>query len=127
MYIFISAQENYDWNVYRSLQTPALGESHEKELSDERARDRKRTLSRLSVVTGGMRRASLRNTSVFRQMCRLTGTTLFVCLFGNMRASSGQSFVCFVCLWGKYYNNLSAESFNPKKVIVYVSILFRRV
>lgn len=56
-------RKNYDWNVYRSLQTPALRESHEKELSDERARDRKRTLSRLSVVMGGRRRVSLRNTS----------------------------------------------------------------
>lgn len=55
MYIFISAQENYDWNMYKSLQTLALGESHEKELSDERARDRKRTLSQLSVVTGERR------------------------------------------------------------------------
>lgn len=63
VYIFISAQENYDWNMCKSLQTPALRELHEKELSDERARDRERTLSQLSVVTGGKRRASLRNTS----------------------------------------------------------------
>lgn len=93
MYIFISAQENYDWNVYRSLQTPALGESHEKELSDERARDRKRTLSRLSVVTGGMRRAGLPNMSGFSRMCRLTGATLFVGLFGNRRAGGRQEAV----------------------------------
>lgn len=36
-----------------SLQTPALREWHEKELSDERAHDIKRTLSRLRVVMGG--------------------------------------------------------------------------
>lgn len=51
VYIFISVLGSYDWNVYRSLQTPSLGESYEKELSDERARDTKRTLSRLSVVS----------------------------------------------------------------------------
>ena len=53
MCIFISAQENYDWNVYKSLQTLALGESHEKELSDEKTRDRKRTLSRLMLLREG--------------------------------------------------------------------------
>lgn len=45
----------------------------------------------------------------------------------NFSLSLGQSFVCLLLVWGKDYNNLSTESFNPKKVIVYVSILFCRV
>lgn len=64
--IFISVQENDEWNVQRSLQTRAPGEALEKELSDERARDIKRTLSGLRVVRGGGRRAGPASTATGR-------------------------------------------------------------
>lgn len=87
VYVFISAQENYDWNMYKSLQTLALGELREKELSDERARDSKRTLSRLSVVTGGRRGASLRNTS---GSAKCAGEQQPLCLFACLETGGRQ-------------------------------------
>lgn len=92
MYILISAQENYDWNVYKSLQTLALGESHEKELSDERARQKKNIISAKRCYRREATHESAEHVG-FSQMCRLIGATLFVCLFGNMRAGGQQEAV----------------------------------